>query len=62
MIIFNSPAVWVATFCLQGSDLLSAVFSCVQTMVRLPMLRIFNMSTDADGGLYQHCERVCTER
>ena len=29
--------------------LVSAVFSCVQTMVWLPMLRIFNMHTDVDA-------------
>ena len=41
-----------------------AVFSCVQTMVGLPVLEIFNMHTDIDAcsctqGLYNHCKIVC---
>ena len=43
-----------------------AVFSCVQTMVWLPVLGIFNVRTDVDAcdcttGLYRHRERFCTE-
>ena len=43
------------------------VFVCVQTMVWLPVLGIFNMHTDADAcintrGLNKHCKRVCTQR
>ena len=41
-----------------------AVFSCVQTLLWLPVLGIFNMCTDVDAcnctqGLYRHCKRVC---
>ena len=43
-----------------------AVFSCVQTMVWLPVFGIFNVRTDVDAcdcirGLYGHRKRVCTE-
>ena len=42
-----------------------AVFSCVQTMVWLPVFGIFNMHTDVDAcdcspGMYGHRKRVCT--
>ena len=41
----------------------SAVFSCVQTMVWLSVFGIFNMHTDADAcdctrGLYRHCKSL----
>ena len=41
-----------------------AVFSCVQTMVGLPVLEIFNVRTDVDAcsctqGLYNHHKIVC---
>ena len=41
-----------------------AVFSCVQTLLWLPVLGIFNMHTAVDAcdctwGLYRHCKRVC---
>ena len=40
-------------------------YFCVQTMVRLPVLGIFNVRTDVDAcdctrRLYRHCKRVCT--
>jgi len=43
-----------------------AVFSCVRTMVWLPVFGIFNVCTDVDAcdctrGLCGHRERVCTE-
>ena len=42
-----------------------AVFSCVQTKVWRPMIRILNMRTDVNAcdctwGLYGHRKRVCT--
>ena len=42
-----------------------AVFSCVHTMVRLPVLGIFNVHTDVDAcdctrGLYGHRKEVFT--
>ena len=42
-----------------------AVFSCVQTMVLLPVLGIFNVRTDVKAcdctrGLYGQRKRVCT--
>ena len=41
------------------------IFSCVQTMVWLPVFGILNVCTDADAcdcaqGLYGHCRRVWT--
>ena len=43
-----------------------AVFSCLQTKVRLPMLEIFNVHTDVNAcdstwGLYGYCKRICAE-
>ena len=43
-----------------------AVFSCVHTMVWLPVFGIINVRTDVDAcgctrGLYGHGKRVCTE-
>ena len=43
-----------------------AIFSCVEAMVCLPMLGIFNVRTDVFAcdctrGLYRHLKRVCTE-
>ena len=43
-----------------------AVFSCVQTMVRLPKFGIVHVRTDVDAcdrtrGLYGYSKRVCTE-
>ena len=40
--------------------------ACVQTMVWLPVLAIFNVGTTAEAsvcmwGLYKHCKSVCTE-
>ena len=52
-------------FLARNSGRITWVFLCVQTMVWLPVLGIFNMRTDVDAcdgtqGLYGRRKRVCT--
>ena len=64
--VFNSSVAWAAALCLRVG-LKCAEFPCIQPVIWLPVLGLFNMRTGVNAcgcmwqWVYKHCKRVCTE-